>query len=162
MDSSSVVDELVVLLKSMEGCSLVAYPDPKWRNVPRIAGDTKWGTPWTIGYGETKGIKEGDVWTQEYADEVVRRRATYFLLNVLKICPQLLLEPHGRSVACTSLAYNIGLGAFSASSICRRTTDKLYEIAAKAFLLWNKAGGRVMRGLTIRRRIEKRIYECVN
>ena len=147
MDFIEIVKAICAFVMAFEGCRLKAYPDPGTG-----------GAPWTIGYGETLGVKEGDVWTQEYAEEVLRKRVTLFMLGVLKRCPRLYLEPPGRLVGCTSLAYNIGLGAFGASSVCRRTLEGMIEAAAKAFLLWNKAGGRVMRGLNVRRRAESARY----
>jgi len=136
---------VVELLKKFEGCSLVAYQD--------IVG------VWTIGYGETLNVRQGMVWTQEKADSELSRRALYFLLIVLQKCPQLHLEPPERIAACVSLAYNIGLGAFGVSSVKRYTMLQEYERAAKSILLWNKAGGRIVRGLTLRRQLEKIKYE---
>ena len=136
---------LIIFLKQFEGCRLKAYQD--------IVG------VWTIGYGETLGIKEGMVWTQEEAERHLTIRAGYFLQQVYLKCPQLLLEPPRRVAACVSLAYNIGLGAFGASSVCRYTKLRQYEKAANSFLLWDKAGGRKIRGLTIRRMLEKKEYE---
>lgn len=141
------LDIAIDLVKGAEGCKLTAYPDPGTG-----------GAPWTIGYGETLGVKPGMVWTQEYADAVVRMRVAHFMAGTYGHCPQLHLEPPERVAACTSLAYNIGLGAFSASSVCRLTKRREYAGAADAFLLWNKSGGRVMRGLTIRRQLERKLY----
>lgn len=112
----------------------------------------------TIGYGETAGVKLGMVWTREQAEAVLRRRAAQFLLLTLKRCPQLHLEPPERQAACASLAYNIGSGAFAASSVCRKTKRLDYAGAADSFLLWSKAGGRVVAGLTKRRLAERSIY----
>lgn len=139
-----VLNYLVLLVGRFEGCHLKAYKCP--------AGI------WTIGWGETLGVKEGDVWTQERADRVLRERLGFFLLKVLAKCPVLHLEPPERMVAATSLAYNIGLGAFGASSVARHSNAEQWELAAKAFLLWNKAGGRVLRGLDLRRQLESRVY----
>lgn len=132
------------LIKPFEGCRLKAYRCP--------AGI------WTIGYGETEGVKEGDVWTQERAEETVRRRVAQFMGLVLKKCPQLYEELPKRLAACTSFAYNVGVGAFGSSSVCRLTGRKEYQRAADAFLFWNKAGGRVIRGLTLRRQAERSLY----
>lgn len=140
----NALDLLVLILKCFEGCSLKAYKD--------IVG------VWTIGYGETLGVHEGMVWTQEQADNQLRQRAGHFLLKTLKACPQLHLESDQRVIACASLAYNIGTGAFSVSSVCRNTKRRQYQSAANSFWLWNKAGGRVVRGLTIRRDAERRKY----
>lgn len=141
------LDILVALIKRFEGCKLTAYPDPGTG-----------GAPWTIGYGETLGVKQGDVWAQEKADYVLRQRAGQFMLAAMARCPALYLETPERIIACTSLAYNIGVGAFGASSISRKTMRHDFIGAANAFLLWNKAGGKIMRGLTNRRQAERMIY----
>ena len=52
-------------------------------------------------------------------------------------------------------AYNIGVDAFGASSVCRKTKRRDITGAGNSFLLWNKAGGRVLRGLTLRRQSER-------
>lgn len=144
---NATLDALVLatkLIMGFEGCRLTAYKCP--------AGI------WTIGWGETLAVKEGDEWTQERADAVLRERVGQFMMAVLKRCPQLHLEPPGLLAACTSLAYNIGTGAFGASSVCRKTGRREYAGAAESFLLWNKAGGRVLRGLTLRREAERLKY----
>lgn len=143
----AALDGLVLAIKlimGFEGCRLRAYQD--------IVG------VWTIGWGETAGVKPGDVWTQEQADERLRARVGFFMLETMRKCPQLFLEPPERAAACTSLAYNIGLGAFGASTVCRKTKYQDFEGAARAFLLWNKAGGKAVRGLTIRRQAEAAVY----
>lgn len=135
--SSSTIAEL-------EGFSSTSYQD--------IVG------VWTIGYGETLGITPGMEWSKEEATERLNARLEYFLRGVYLKCPQLFLEPPERVAACVSLAYNIGLGAFGASSVCRYTKLREYDKAAKSFLLWNKAGGRVVKGLSLRRLKESKLY----
>lgn len=139
-----VLDFLVRVVMRFEGCRLKSYQD--------IVG------VWTIGWGETLGVGPGMVWTQDQADAKLRQRVGQFMLAVLAKCPVLHLEPPGRVVAATSLAYNIGLGAFGASSVSRYSNSEQWELAAKAFWLWNKAGGRVVRGLDVRRHVESGIY----
>lgn len=138
------LEQTIELVKQFEGCRLTAYRCP--------AGVL------TIGWGETRGVKEGDVWTQAQADAVLRARVGQFMLATLKRCPRLHAEPPGRLVGCTSLSYNIGVGAFGASSVSRKTARLDYAGAAESFLLWNKAGGRVLRGLTLRRQAERLKY----
>jgi lysozyme len=140
----NALDLLVSLLKKFEGLRLVAYQD--------IVG------VWTIGYGETLGVKEGDVWTLEWANTQLKTRAGYFLAATLNKCPQLLLESPERQAACASLAYNIGVGAFGASSVCRKTKRCDYAGAADSFLLWTKAGGKSISGLVKRRKLEREVY----
>lgn len=139
---------IIQLLKRFEGCRLKAYQDSVGI--------------WTIGYGETLGIKEGMVWTQKQAEDQLARRALSFMLRAVKDCPQLFLEPPERVAAYVSLAYNIGLGAIRSSSVKRYTMRQEYIRAGESFILWNKAGGRVIRGLTNRRIIEKDYYDSVN
>jgi lysozyme len=147
------------LVQQGEGCALKAYPDPKWHGIARTSENwSEWGKPWTCGWGETLGVTESTVWTQEEADTRLKARVAGFVLAVLKSCPQLQLEPPARLAAASSLAYNIGKGAFAASSVCARTRRCEYLGAGDAFLLWNKAGGRVMRGLTNRRERERKVY----
>lgn len=54
-----------------------------------------------------------------------------------------------------SLAYNIGTPAFLRSSACRHFRAGNYAAACDAFLLWNRASGRVVQGLVNRRRAER-------
>jgi len=138
------LDAICAIIKRFEGCRLAAYRD--------IVGVL------TIGYGETLGVREGDVWTQDQADATLRQRVAQFMLATLKRCPQLHLEPPGRTAACTSLAYNIGVGAFGASSVSRKTRRQDFAGAADAFLLWRFAGGREIRGLKLRRQRERVAY----
>ena len=135
---------LVALLMRFEGCRLTAYRD--------IVGVL------TIGWGETLGVTEGMVWTQEHADEQLRQRAAQFMVATLKRCPALYLETPERIAACASLAYNIGVGAFGASSVSRFTMQQRFATAADAFLMWKMAAGRVIQGLLNRRIIERLKY----
>lgn len=60
--------------------------------------------------------------------------------------------------ACVSLAYNIGVGGFARSSVVRHLNAGNKQAAADAFLLWNKAGGKVLKGLDNRRRAERALF----
>ena len=137
----TALEILIDLLKRFEGLRLNAYLCPA-------------GVP-TIGYGETLGVKMGDVWTMEQSQDKLKHRAGQFLRATINRCPQLANEPAARQAACASLAYNIGVGAFEASSVSRHTQRREYASAANSFLLWNKGGGKVLPGLTSRRKIER-------
>jgi lysozyme len=60
--------------------------------------------------------------------------------------------------ACVSLAFNIGGAAFTGSSVVRFLRKGMRADAANAFLLWKKAGGKVVQGLLNRRIAEKKIF----
>lgn len=60
--------------------------------------------------------------------------------------------------AMVSLAYNIGLGNFATSTVLKRHKLGDYDMAANAFLLWNKAKKKVLPGLVRRREDERELY----
>lgn len=147
MDALSIALELV---KRWEGCRLEAYPDP--------------GTgaaPWTIGWGSTgEGIGPGTVWTQEQADERLERDVRAFMAGVQELLTR-QPTPHQLG-AMTSLAYNIGLGAFGGSTLRRKFNAGDLGGAARQFDRWVYAGGRVMKGLVNRRADERRVFETAD
>src|SRR5690606_16968862 len=63
-------------------------------------------------------------------------------------------EPY---TAFLSLSYNIGSGAFCGSTVARRANAGDLLGACEAIPMWNKAGGRVIKGLVNRRAEERRI-----
>lgn len=138
------------LIKEFEGLSLVAYPDPATK-----------GEPWTIGYGHTsmagspKVVKGMKISLAE-ADEILRRD----LKKYEKAVEEAILvdiNPNQFS-ACVSLCYNIGPANFKKSSVVRFINKKMFNEAANAFKLWNKANGKVMGGLTRRRAAEAALF----
>jgi len=145
--SSITAAALAIVVKELarfEGCKLIAYKD--------IVG------VWTIGYGETLGIVEGMVWSQQQADRELRSRAMEFLLAVAEYAPNLRSEDARRLAACTLLAYNIGKRGFQFSSVCRHARAGNWQKAGESFLLWDKAGGKKVRGLTLRRASESSLF----
>lgn len=133
------------LIRAFEGCRLKAYQD--------IVG------VWTICFGSTKGVGPGQVKSQTQCDMLLAAEAGGFMLRVLQLCPELAPYPN-RLAAVTSMAYNVGLGAFKASTLRRKCRAKQWGAAALEFKKWNKAGGRPVRGLTIRRGLEQKTFEA--
>ena len=61
--------------------------------------------------------------------------------------------------ALVSLAFNIGIGGFSKSTVLRLVNNNPNDgNIAKAFLMWNKQAGKELKGLTKRRIIESSLY----
>lgn len=141
------LDYALALIKRWEGCHLTAYPDPGTG-----------GVPWTIGWGSTgPGIRKGVVWTQEKADKRLSEDVQDFMEGVEEaVTAPLRANELG---ALTSLAYNIGLSAFRRSTLLRKLNALDFNGAAQEFGRWNKAGGRVMKGLSNRRADERRVFE---
>lgn len=112
---------------------------------------------WTIGYGHTGGVSSGMKITRDEAEALLRHDLIRFEDGVRK-----LLGSHPATEdqfsAMVSFAYNVGLGAAKSSSVLARHKEGQYQLAADAFLLWNKASGKVLDGLTARRRKERALY----
>jgi lysozyme len=138
------------LIKQFEGCRLKAYPDPGTG-----------GEPWTIGYGLTSAagiikVYKGLTITQAQADEYLVKSLEKYENAVSKAITK---EPASNQFgAMVSLCYNIGPGNFAKSSVVKKFNAGDTAGAANSFLLWNKAAGKVMAGLTRRREAEKKLF----
>lgn len=143
----SALAHAVALIKRWEGCRLEAYPDP-----------ASGGEPWTIGWGATgPGIKKGVRWTQAQADDRLALDVERFMRGVRESVRRPVSD--NQLGAMTSLAYNIGIGAFRRSTLLRLFNAGDTVGAGKQFDRWNKANGRVMKGLIRRRADERAVYE---
>lgn len=144
----------VIEVARSEGCRLEAYQD--------IVG------VWTIGWGRTRGVHEGMRQTQAEADEDLLDELCEITLAV-EDC--LTVEATDNELAAmVSLAYNIGMGwhgpkkpkgakdGFRQSTVLRAHNRLDSAAAARAFALWNKAGGKVIAGLVARRAREAALY----
>lgn len=129
------------LIKRFEGLRHEAYKCP--------AG------VWTIGYGHTGDVQNGALITAEGAEAQLREDVARFEEGVRHIvgpCTQ------GQFDALVSFAFNLGLGALMSSTLLKKHKSKDYAGAAGQFLRWNKAGGKVLPGLTKRRAAEAALY----
>lgn len=138
------------LIKRFEGCSLTAYPDPG------TGGD-----PWSIGYGWThpvdgKPVKRGMTIDQVTADRLLKTGLVGYENDVLKVARVKLTQ--GQFDALVSFAYNVGSRALSTSTLMKRLNAGDITGAADEFLRWNKAGGKVLNGLTHRREAERALF----
>lgn len=129
------------LIKQFEGLKLKAYLCP--------AG------VWTIGYGHTKGVKEGDIITQEQADKFLEDDLKYFEAEVNRLVKVKLGE--NQRAAIVSFVYNVGVGNFQSSTMLKRINEG--KNAADQFIKWVYAKGKVSQGLVNRRKKEREIYE---
>jgi lysozyme len=57
--------------------------------------------------------------------------------------------------AALSFMYNVGVGNFAGSTFLKMINQQHWCSAADALLLWNKAGGKVVPGITVRRQAER-------
>ncbi len=111
---------------------------------------------WTICDGDTKGVRPGMVETEAGCVKRLERQLVAHAAPVLQCVPALARpERQNQLVASVSLAYNIGTGGFCRSTAARRFNAGDWRGGCDAFLRWNKAGGREVRGLTLRRQRER-------
>jgi lysozyme len=144
----------VMIIHGAEGCArklpngnYAAYADPG-----------SGGEPWTIGWGSTgPDIHLGMVWTQAQCDARLARTLADMAVP-LDAAMNGAATTDNQFSAMGSLAYNIGMHNFLSSSVLRFHRIGEHHEAAQAFAAWNKAGGRVMLGLTRRRVAEAALY----
>lgn len=137
------------IIKKFEGLELTAYPDT--------------GNIWTIGFGATinkdtgQAIKQGDKIDLATAERWLKQD----IAEREKKIKGLIKVPVSANMmaAMTSLAYNIGTGAFASSTLLRLLNsgaDK--KLVADQFLRWNKVQGKEVKGLTNRRKLEMELF----
>jgi lysozyme len=117
---------------------------------------------WTIGWGHTSAagiprVFEGQRISQEYADVIFRADICEFASSVYRLVKYPANE--NQFGAMTSLAYNIGVGAFMKSTVLRAFNEGNLTLAAIAFTWWNKAGGKILQGLVNRRAEEVKLFK---
>ena len=115
---------------------------------------------WTIGYGHSSSagdpvVRPGMVISDVQADQILSRDLVLFEAGVSKLLLGVKNVEQREFDALVSLAFNIGLGNLRSSSLLRayRAGDKM--TSARKFMDWNRAGGRVLPGLTTRRAKER-------
>lgn len=111
----------------------------------------------TIGFGTTHGVKPGDKTDPVKALQRKLSDVQKFE-GAIKQCVKVPLHQYEYD-AYLSLAYNIGSGAFCSSTLVKKLNAEDYAGACREILRWNRAGGKVVRGLSIRR--EKEYRTCI-
>lgn len=132
-------------IKGFEALRLIAYPDPGTG-----------GKPWTIGWGHTKGVRQGDHITQDQAEQFFSDDLAVYELTVNSAikCPM----TQSQFDAMVSLAFNIGGPAFAGSTLVKKFNVGDAKGAADEFPKWKNSGGKVMPGLVKRRAAEREVF----
>jgi len=140
-------DEGFELIKKFEGCELEAY---------QCAAGV-----WTIGYGHTKDVQEGDKWTEEKADFMLWRELDDEYEHYVN---SLVTAPMNQSQfdSLVSWTYNLGPNNLKKSSMLRVLNEGKYDEVPAQMKRWNKAKGKVLAGLTRRREAESLMFEGKN
>lgn len=112
------------------------------------------GVP-TVGYGETKGVSMKSKTTPDRALVQLLSSANRHADDIRQ-CISVPLYQHEFD-AYVSLAYNIGAKNFCQSTLVKKLIAADYTGACTEIRRWNKAGGKVLPGLTKRREKEYRM-----
>lgn len=132
----------ILLIKKHEGFRPTAYKPTK-------------ADVWTIGYGHTHGVKEGDTCTVSQADAWLYddvREAELSITNIGRPLTQNQFD------ALVSFAYNLGPGPLTHSGLHDALMQNDNQKAADELLKWIYQGKSVLHGLTVRRADERALF----
>lgn len=156
----------IALIKRFEGCArlrrdglIEAYPGP-----------ATGAEPWTIGWGATgfddqtaaiHGARIGPatVWTQAQCDARLAADLKHYAAEVARALGD---APRSQSQFDALVSFHYNTGAIARATLTQKHLAGDYEGAAKEFARWNRAGGRVLKGLVRRRGEEARLYSEVS
>ena len=135
--------EGVSLIKKFEGCELEAY---------KCAAGV-----WTIGYGSTKNVQEGDVISQSHADHLLEVELEEYegYINDLVTAP--LNED--QFSALVAWVYNLGPNNLKSSTMLKVLNEGKYDEVPHQMQRWNKANGEILEGLVRRRKAESLLFQ---
>ena len=138
----NISEEGLSLIKKFEGLELEAY---------KCAAGV-----WTLGYGHTAGVQEGDVWSEEQANEQLKIDMHVYAgyINDHVTCPL----SQNQFDALVSWVYNLGPANLKASTMLKVLNSGDYEGVPAQIKRWNKAGGKVLEGLIRRREAEALLF----
>lgn len=118
---------------------------------------------WTVGVGHLIGETLPDSWNRRFTvDEayaLLAQDIARFERGVTRYCT-IDLTQH-QFDALVSLAFNIGVGAIQRSTLRKKINRGDFEGAAKSILKYNRAGGRVLKGLDLRRKAEVALFQHI-
>ncbi len=113
---------------------------------------------WTIGYGHTKDVKEGDVWSKEKAEfmlwQELEDEYEHYINSLVKV-------PLNQSQfdALVSWVYNLGPANLKSSTLLKVLNEGKYEEVPNQMRRWNKVNKQVNEGLVRRRNAESLLFE---
>ncbi len=112
---------------------------------------------WTIGFGETAGVKPGQATTPIRAMVQLLDSANAIAKGMVA-CIHVPIAQHEFD-AYLSFSYNVGAGAFCRSTLAKKLNEGKYEEACAELKKWVYAGGKVLPGLVNRR--EQEYKKCM-
>ena len=139
----NISQEGISLIKKFEGCELEAY---------QCAAGV-----WTLGYGSTKDVKEGDTLTQKEADNLLLHEMQEYEGYIKELIKVPLKQ--NQFDALVSWVFNLGPANLKASTMLKFLNAGDYHLIPSQIKRWNKANGKVLEGLIRRREAEALMFE---
>ena len=138
-----ISQEGIDLVKKFEGGRLTAY---------QCAAGV-----WTCGYGSTRGVQQGDVWSQEKAEIMLVDELEEYGAYV----EDLVTVPLNQQQydALTSWTFNLGPSNLKSSTLLQVLNKGDYDGVPQQIKRWNKVNGQVNDGLIRRRDAEALLFE---
>lgn len=142
----------IALIKRFEGCAslrpdglVAAYPDP-----------ATGGAPWTIGWGATGAeIGPNTLWTPQECDARLERDLARYSVDVTRAIGD---APTSQPQFDALVSFHYNTGAIARATLTKLHCAGEYDGAMREFQRWNRAAGRVLKGLTNRRMAEAQLY----
>lgn len=135
-------DSGINLITNFEGCKLESYKDV--------------GGIWTIGYGHTKEVHEGQRIVENHARQLLMQDLDYTCGELDKIIIYKLND--NQFSALVAFAFNVGTGALQKSTLLKYVNSGKLDLAANEFLKWDNVKGKPVEGLLRRREAEKALF----
>ena len=134
----------VSMIKPLEGIKYVPYRD--------VVGVL------TVCYGTTgPDVIEGKVYTKEECEYFLQRDLKKIERQILPMIKPVLPKP--TKAALYSFTYNVGVGAFSRSTLLKKLNAGDITGACSELKRWVYAGGQKWKGLITRRQIEDEVCQ---
>jgi len=138
-----ISQEGIALIKKFEGCKLEAYKCP--------AG------VWTIGYGHTKDVKEGDRINKDEANYLLEEEMEEYEKYINNMVEVDLNQSQFDSLC--AWIYNLGPTNFGNSTLRKVLNEGKYDEVPQQIKRWNKSNGEVLNGLIKRREAEALLFQ---
>ena len=137
-----ISQEGIDLIKHFEGCELESY---------RCSANVL-----TIGYGTTKNVVEGMKISQHQAEELLMKDLEEFEEYVEDLIDVPLEQ--NQFDALVAWTYNLGPTNLKTSTLRKVLNKGAYDDVAEQIKRWNKANGKVLKGLVRRRNAEAELF----
>ena len=135
-------DKELNFIRKVEGLEHNAYQDE--------------GGVWTIGYGHTRGVKEGDSISTFKANTYLNTDLVAFEIQLQRLVRVELTQ--NQYTALLSFIYNIGATQFAKSTLLKYVNEKKFDLVPDELRKWNKVNNEVSLGLTRRREKEAILF----